>query len=246
MKVIFAGYRKWSYTILKNLLKKKSKLWEISAIITTDGAEAPFNKLPLHSFIENPKKLDDPKVLKKILRIHPDVFLFYGWSWMIPKKLYENFPCIVLHPSPLPKYRGGSPLQNQIMKGEEKSAVTLFKVGEKIDNGPIYVQKEFSLSGTLDNVFSRIVTTGTSLTKKVLDRMAKNSITPFTQNEKEATEYKRRSPKESEITIQDFKKKTARELYNFIRALADPYPNAFFVCKDGKKIIFKEIEIEND
>ena len=49
----------------------------------------------------------------------------------------------MLHPSPLPKYRGGSPIQNQIINGESKSAVTLFKINNKIDQGDIIYQKEF-------------------------------------------------------------------------------------------------------
>ena len=58
----------------------------------------------------------------------PDMILWYGWSWIISEKIIENYFCVMLHPSPLPKYRGGSPIQNQIIRGEKYSKVTLFKM----------------------------------------------------------------------------------------------------------------------
>ena len=48
----------------------------------------------------------------------PDIVLFYGWSWKVSEKLINKFDCLMLHPSPLPKYRGGSPIQNQIRSCE--------------------------------------------------------------------------------------------------------------------------------
>lgn len=244
MRVVFAGYRKWSYKILRRLIATKNSQWKIIGCITTENPEASFNSLSIPCFSLNPNTLDNTTVKRNIFKLKPDVFLFYGWSWMIPKKYFEKYPCIVLHPSPLPKYRGGSPLQNQIMHGEEKSAVTLFQVGENIDEGPIYSQQSFSLDGTLDDIFNRIIRVGTKLTKQTLSGLANHSLTPKPQDEKNATIYKRRGPKESEITIQDFKTKTAKEVYNKIRSLADPYPNAYIICKDGKKLYFKKADVE--
>lgn len=246
MRVIYAGYRKWSYNILKKLVLYHTPLWKIVGCITTPDAEVTFDSFRIPCFVENPKELSNPTILKEILSRKPDIFLFYGWSWMIPKELYNKFPCIVLHPSPLPKYRGGSPLQNQIIRGEEESAVTLFQVDNRIDHGPIYAQKEISLTGTLNEIIHRIVRTGTALTIKVLDDLANKKLVPVAQDESQATEFKRRTSKESEITVKDFQNKTAKELYNFIRSLTAPYPNAYFICKDGKKIFFKEISLEHE
>ncbi|SVE63951.1 uncharacterized protein METZ01_LOCUS516805, partial [marine metagenome] len=58
--------------------------------------------------------------------LNPDIILFYGWSWIISETIVNTYKCIMLHPSKLPKYRGGSPIQNQIIDGEIESAVTLF------------------------------------------------------------------------------------------------------------------------
>ena len=71
---------------------------------------------------------------KVIKEFKPDIILWYGWSSIIPPNIVNNYDCICLHPSPLPKYRGGTPIQNQIINGEKMSAVTIFKMKEGIDN----------------------------------------------------------------------------------------------------------------
>lgn len=168
----------------------------------------------------------------------PDVSLYYGWSWIIPKEVHEDHLCLILHPSPLPKYRGGSPLQHQIINGEKVSAVTILKVGEQLDAGEIYSQTAFSLDGTLNHIFKRIVNIGTVDTINVLKGIANGTIQPVAQDDSLATIYRRRKPEQSRLTIEDLQTKTALELHNFIRALADPYPNAYMECADGKKLYF--------
>lgn len=215
MKVAFIGYRSWASRIFENLTKIENPPWTI-----VDPSEA-------------------------------DVVLYYGWSWKIPKEMYENKLCLILHTSPLPKYRGGSPLQNQIINGEKTSAITILKVAEKIDTGNIYAQANFSLEGTIDQIFDRIVEVGTDYTIKVLNNIfidptgiLEASGYPVKQDESQATYFKRRKPEESELTIEDFKNKTAEELYNFIRALGDPYPNAFIRCADGRKLYLTGVKLD--
>lgn len=163
-----------------------------------------------------------------------DVALYYGWSKIIPEEIFKKKLCLILHPSPLPKYRGGSPLQHQIMAGEKTSAVTICQVTENIDAGDIYSQTPFSLEGSLDDIFKRITTIGTLDTIKILKKIEDNTIKPIKQDDSQATYFKRRTLEESEI--KNIKSMSAEKLYNFIRALDDPYPNAYITCKDGKKL----------
>ena len=169
-----------------------------------------------------------------------DKIFFLGWSWKVPNKLIKDFECICLHPSPLPKYRGGSPIQHQIINNESNSAVTYFRMDENLDAGPILFQKPFSLQGNLDQIFNRV----TEIGKIGLLEIAKGKGTNIVQDEKLSTFYNRRTPEQSEIKSSDFLDKTAEFLYNKIRALQDPYPNAFIVCADGKKIFLKAADYE--
>lgn len=243
MKVIYAGYREWSFKIAKSLLKNK-KDYSISAVITTKNPESNFRLLRKKTYEIDPRQ---SKELKKILLYHsPDVVLFYGWSWMIPQDIYEEYICLIYHISPLPKYRGGSPIQHQIINGEKMSAGTILRAIKEVDAGPIYSQSPISLEGNMNDIFKRIIRVGSRDTKKVLQGMALRNIQPKMQNEKEKTVLMRRKPEDSEIKPEDFKNKTAEELYNFIRALADPYPNAFIRCKNGEKLLLKSAEIEKN
>ena len=66
--------------------------------------------------------------------------------------------------------------------------------------------------------------------------LAHGKITSFPQEESQATCYSRRTPEQSEIKPEDFVDCTSAELHNKIRSLQDPYPNAYIVCSDGKKL----------
>ena len=213
--ILFCGYRDWSKKIYKSLGNEYKSV--VNLIYVTEGDN-------LSEFVD---------------RYNPDMIFFVGWSWIINKDIIDNNRCICLHPSPLPKYRGGSPLQHQIINGETESAVTLFEMDNGIDTGDILYQSKFSLEGNLEVIFKRIVNWGIFGISKIID----NSYTKVKQDENDATFYKRRKPSMSEISIYDFEKLTAKEIHNKIRSLQDPYPNAYVVCKDGTKLFLKESKI---
>lgn len=173
--------------------------------------------------------------------ISPDVIFFYGWSWMVPDDIIDNYICLCLHPSKLPKYRGGSPIQNQIISGEERSAVSIFKIGSGLDDGPIYYQKSFSLNGNLNSILDRIEHVGCSGTIKFINDYKNNNVIFVEQKNDDATFCKRRLPKDSEIKPEDFLKNDSKYFFNMIRSLQPPYPECYIRCKTGK-IIFKGVD----
>jgi methionyl-tRNA formyltransferase len=171
----------------------------------------------------------------------PDLVLFFGWSWIVPTDLLERHTCLMLHPSPLPRYRGGSPIQNQMIAGETVSKVSLFVMTDELDAGYIVGQKNLSLAGSLAEIFKRIEDAGVELTQNVLQY----GLQRVPQNHALATYCKRRFPADSEITIEEFSSQPAAYLYNKIRMLADPYPNAYITCADGKRLIVTAAHIED-
>jgi len=132
------------------------------------------------------------------------------------------------------------------MNGETKSAITIFQANKGIDTGDIFGQQEFSLAGTMNEIFKRIIAAGFKETIRLLDTLSNNFLIPVPQDNTKATIFKRRRRNESELTSKDFKTKSAQELYNFIRSLTDPYPNAFIRCKDGKKLFFTDVKIDEN
>ena len=147
----------------------------------------------------------------------------------------------MLHPSPLPRYRGGSPIQNQIINGEKNSKVSIFIMNNEIDAGDIVAQENISLEGSIHDIFSRIEEAGVRLTINLLD----SGLNPAAQNHAEATYCKRRTPEDSEITLEELSVSKASYLYNKIRMLGDPYPNAFIRTVDGKRLLIKDAEIRD-
>ena len=179
--------------------------------------------------LDNPKKLK----LNYIKKINPKLIFFPDWSWIIPNEIVQKYQCICFHESNLPKFRGGSPIQNQIIRGVKNTKTSSFIMNEKLDAGDILLQKDLSLEGSLDDIFSRMISNDYFLINKIINGKFKKQ-----KQTGKITTYKRRKPKESELISLDFSKKY---LYDFIRMLADPYPNAFI--KIGKKkIIFKDIK----
>ena len=98
---------------------------------------------------------------------------------------------------------------------------------------------EYSLDGTLEQILNRITECGIKITLDIL----KNGIVRTPQRPFKSNLFKRRTPDDSEITIDELQSSSSLYLYNKIRMLADPYPNAFIKTSDGRKLIIKEVEI---
>jgi len=211
MVYLFCGYRDWS-------LKLYEKLLEIDDNFV---------------LIKSPKKLTNSFVKK----LNPEFIFFPDWSWIIPKKITDNYKCVCLHESNLPKFRGGSPLQNQIIRGITKTKTTAFFMSNGIDEGDIILQKNLSLKGKIEDIFLRMIENDFKIITKIISgkyTVKKQKGIP--------TLFKRRKPEESELKNLNFSKKY---LYDFIRMLEDPYPNAFI--KLGKrKIIFKSANLKDN
>ena len=214
-KILFCGYRDWALSVFNNL-------------------EASDNEFIL---ARSPKDLTEKLSSNNIKTI-----LFIGWSWIVEEDIIDKYNCICLHPSPLPKYRGGSPIQHQIINNESESAVSLFVMDTELDHGPILWQQNFSLDGSLDSIFDRIAKVGTEGLHSILNTYKElgNFNWGREQSHSEATYYKRRKPEDSEIKHTEILGSTAEDVYNKVRALQDPYPNAYILCKDGTRLYITE------
>ena len=174
IKVVGIGYREWAIKIYEELKKK------------------------INIKIFKKEKID----YKKLDKLRPDYILFTDGAKKVPEQIVKKYKCIMLHPSKLPNFAGGSPLQNQIIRNVKKSAITLFRMSGKIDRGRIINQTPLSLEGSLDEIFFQIVKKGVSQSLKMFKdyKEKNNNVTKV---------YKRRTPSQSEITLEELKKKVA-------------------------------------
>ncbi len=187
----------------------------------------------------------------KIKKINPKIIFFIHWSKIIKKKIYNNYLCIQFHSSNLPKGRGGSPIQHQILLGTKKTKLTAFKVSNKLDAGPICLKKNLSLKGSAKEIFTRMELTSI----KMINKISKTKKLKFNKQLGRPTFFKRRKNSESRIKFDRFN--SVKKLYDFLRMLDAPdYPKAFIELnkfrftfqniKMNKKVISAFVEIKKN
>jgi len=98
------------------------------------------------------------------------------------------------------------------------------------------------LTGGINEIFARIENIGTNLTIDII----KGKYRIYNQNLKDSVIYKRRSPKDSEITLNEIKNRTGQYLLDKIQMLEDPYPNAYIKTKDNKKLLIRTAKLVNN
>lgn len=170
-----------------------------------------------------------------------------GWSNMITNLAGNDW--YIFHPSRLPEYRGGSPIQHQIMDGKDWMWSSIFKLEDveaPVDSGPLAWQSApfpIGPESDLSTIISRMTEQAIDGIAAVTRMMQTNTLTLTPQTKwsadailAESATRKRRTPAQSEITLEELQTLTARQLHDKIRALQDPYPNAYFVAADGRRI----------
>ena len=149
----------------------------------------------------------------------PSKIFIPHWSYIINKDIYGAFECIVFHMTDLPFGRGGSPLQNLIVRGFKATMISAIKVQSGIDTGDIYLKKHLDLTGTAEEIFQR----SSIVIEEMIKEIIVSDINPTPQTG-EVVEFKRRKPEESNINNLT----ELENIYDHIRMLdCDGYPHAY-------------------
>ena len=173
-------------------------------------------------FIKDKNKL----TLKKLKKIKPTKIFFPHWSFKVPEEIIKNYECICFHTAPLPFGRGGSPIQNLILRGFLASPVCALKMTDTIDGGPIYLKRNVSLKGNLSEIFNRI----SNVINTMIKHLIKKKVIPKKQKGK-IYYFERLNYKEGFLK-QDL---SLGKIYDKIRMLdSDQYPKAFIDLKNIK------------
>ena len=113
-----------------------------------------------------------------------------------------------------------------------------------VDTGDIIYQPYLSLKGELNDIFKQIESIGVEYLTKISYDYHNDKLKSYCQDNSKSTYYKRRIESDSEIKIEDILNNEPIILYDKIRSLTDPYPNAFIKCKDGKKLFLINVKYE--
>ena len=177
--------------------------------------------------------------VQKLQELNPRYVFFPHWSWIIPKEIYDSYECVVFHMTDLPFGRGGSPLQNLIVRGIYDTKISAIKVEKGVDTGPVYMKQPVDIeTGNVDEILSKI-------SEIVFGEMIPEFITgnPIScEQEGEVVTFKRRTPEQSEIPDN----LTAKQMYDYIRMLdGEGYPAAYKDMGDTR-IYFRNARLEED
>ena len=174
---------------------------------------------------------------QKLSEINPEMIFIPHWSHIIPSIIFDCYECVVFHMTDLPFGRGGSPLQNLIIRGYAETKISALKVVEKVDSGPIYLKHELSLDGDAEKIFNRC----SRVIQKMISRIIREKLVPSEQVG-QAVYFKRRKPEDGNIHNLDSLKST----FDHIRMLdAEGYPKAFIELKH-LTLEFSDVKYEND
>lgn len=169
--------------------------------------------------------------------LSPEFIFFIHWNWIVPKNIFLKYRCIVFHTAPLPYGRGGSPIQNLILNKHVEAPVNAIEMVEELDGGAIYASKSISLSGTVEQIFSRVALVVVELIKIII------SDCPIPQKQVGLPVYfKRLSRKDNVLSGND----DIRKIYDKIRMVDGlNYPKAF-IDLGQNKIEFTDAKVVGD
>ncbi len=191
---IVAGSKPWNRRVFNEVITKYPGEWH---------------------YISGPEDLS----FEKVSALFPRYIFFLHWSWKVPPKIFNDYECVCFHMADVPYGRGGSPLQNLIVRGHRHTKLTALRMVEDFDAGPVYLKEDLCLEGNAEEIYIR----ATYLSAQMIRHIIEDEPEPRPQSG-EAIIFKRRKPHQSRIP----ELPSLQTLHDFIRMLdAEGYPRAF-------------------
>lgn len=190
----------------------------------------------IHDIVVYTKK--EELTVDNISDFKPDIIFLPHWSYLIPNEITDHWECVVFHMTDLPYGRGGSPLQNLIVRGHKETKISAIRVTEKVDGGPVYMKRPLSLAGSAQEIFVRC---SDVIFHEMIPCFLTEKLTPVPQ-EGEPVIFKRRKPEDGRITPD----MESDKIYDYIRMLdAEGYPRAYMEFGDYR-LEFEQAQLSKD
>lgn len=231
--------------ILNELGIKRNKPFRVTFCAYREWALIAIKKIAVESNIEVVDIIkNDDEYKERVLSYqdgYVDCIVLIGWSWIIKDDTLNRFVCVGMHPSDLPLYRGGSPIQHQIIEGLERTKISLMSISsDGVDVGDIWLKEEWNLNGrTMKEILENLTVSTVRLCIKFFSDF--ETLKPIKQDLSKGSYYRRRKPEDSRITFSELAAMELKDIYNLIRALEDPYPNLYIEDDKGNCLLFKDV-----
>ena len=234
-KIVFMGTPEFSVPTLDALIKNK---FNIVGVYTQPPKKSKrgqkINASPIEEFskknkinFRNPISLDSREEFEIFKELSPDLAVVVAYGQIIPKNFLgtTKFGFINIHASLLPKWRGAAPIQRAIMNGDTKTGVSIMRIEEKLDGGPVLSAKELDLdqTTTYGEIEKKLSELGASVLIESLKKIENGKAKFVDQVHSEATYAKKIDKSETKINWN----LDANEVIRHIHGLS-PNPGAWF------------------
>jgi len=229
-KIVYMGTPHYAKEILDTLIEADDM--EVSLVLTQPDRPVgrkkvltapPVKALALEHGIDvlQPNRLSDEGIEDAIKDVNPDFIVVAAFGQILPKSILDIAPCINLHASLLPQYRGASPVQQSLLNGDGKTGVTSMLMEEGLDTGPMLEKVEFEIPSEmrLHALMSQLTFDACQLTLSTIRNF--DNITAEIQDESQATLCKKIKKSDGEVDFED-----ASLMYNKYRAF-EGWPGIF-------------------
>lgn len=163
--------------------------------------------------IYQPTTLRDNRIQTLVVDLKPDIIIVAAYGQILPREVLNIAPCINLHASLLPQYRGASPIQQSLLNDDAFSGVTAMNMDVGLDSGDILGYKYVSIDKdtVVAELFDMLAICAAELTLEILEQYS--NINPIRQNLSLVSHCKKISKKDGLVTFEN-----ANNLYNKYRA----------------------------
>ncbi|MDP3291372.1 MAG: methionyl-tRNA formyltransferase [Sulfuricurvum sp.] len=245
-RVIFMGTPDYAASILEALIQAE----DIEVVSVYTQPDKPVGRKALmtppvvkvlaenaHIPVFQPLRLRDEAVVNELLVTPCDMIIVAAYGQILPKAILEYVPCVNLHASILPHYRGASPIQQSLLNNDPQSGVSAMWMDEGLDTGAVIKIKTLPIGEDemIESLYKRLTDSAVELTLDTIRNWDRESA--VAQNDAEATHCKKILKSDGLIDFSD-----AREIYNRYRAYT-PWPGIF--TESGLKIKSMLLEEEN-
>ena len=178
-----------------------------------------------------PEKLKGSQQMDEILAMQPDIIVTAAFGQILPKEILDapEFGCLNVHASLLPAYRGGAPIHQAIIDGQNETGVTIMYMAQKLDAGDIISQKSIPIEDgdTTGILFEKLSIVGRDLLKETLPTILSRSNARVVQDENKVTFARNISREQERIDWNQ----SAKDIYNQVRGL-NPWPVAYTTLRE--------------
>jgi methionyl-tRNA formyltransferase len=185
--------------------------------------------------LAQPERVGDPHVLASLRAAQPEIVVVVAFGQFLPRALRELPPlgCINVHASLLPKFRGAAPIHRAVMDGETETGVTIMRVEEQMDAGPILLQRASPILPEDDagSLHDRLAVLGAEALADALRILAVGDGHWVPQDASRAS----LAPKIGDTDCRVELAGDPVSLVNRIRGLA-PVPGAYLILADGQRL----------